>query len=703
MKQTKPNHNVGQQATIQNPTQKSSTIQAKQRPVQRRFKAPMQTRQCPVNKSNPKPRTIDPFYIKPNTEEAPIQQKPNNTGLPDGLKSGIEHLSGMDISDVKACYNTDKPMQFQAFTPQQDLNQYGVDLSEYQEQPNSSFPASVGATATIQGKNIHYAPGEYTEKNRKHELGHAIDNAKNGTPKGDQIINGQLVDTTREKAADKIAETPLQRKEINHKKPLQARVVSKILQLTKKKKKKKTRKPKASRPVTFTWDDCVKQAGITAINLANRLGLTPKEIMDIVWANHNAGSSRFKTLFIQKNREKNIKAVKDKNKSIIDGIVKNFLDNSRNPQDWTHEQVEEAHQDIIQQSLRNTRQALYEEDINLITVLNQIYGEIVESRRGKRGATLGFTKDAAKSSTSLTPDQGIGHASHLLTGDKPLNVRDKKHINKGKNKNTEELTAERQSYIRQIKYPDMQEGETHAMGLGHDVVAHSYYEDKQEYDDYGSLTNNLERHYPDENARREVVGKVYNYLGLTYKANSLPNNKKQEEKEEKYDSKKKIIKKNPGRFIRQFATIQMVEKGRENEARGNRKELFLIEKALLHTVKQGFRAVYKKNHEKGGFAGKGGKKWFTQQYTKQDSDNKSMKVEEKNSHQTNTSSVNNNSRIAGVVYLESERQINQRSWNQGDIFAIEQGGTMAYYRWTVNHHVGTSFSKKDIVRYLIGG
>ena len=91
-------------------------------------------------------------------------------------------------------------------------SQYKVDLSGYKEHPNSSFPASVGAEATIQGNNIHYGPGKFTEQNRKHELGHAIDNTLNGTPKGDKVINGQSIDTTREAAADKIMNTPLQAK-----------------------------------------------------------------------------------------------------------------------------------------------------------------------------------------------------------------------------------------------------------------------------------------------------------------------------------------------------------------------------------------------------------------------------------------------------------------------------------------------------------
>ena len=39
---------------------------------------------------------------------------PNNTGLPDNLKTGVEQLSGMSLDDVKVHYNSDKPAQLQA-------------------------------------------------------------------------------------------------------------------------------------------------------------------------------------------------------------------------------------------------------------------------------------------------------------------------------------------------------------------------------------------------------------------------------------------------------------------------------------------------------------------------------------------------------------------------------------------------------------
>ena len=86
---------------------------------------------------------------------------------------------------------------------------YGVDTSNLKATHNSSFPAKINAEATIQGNNIHFAPGKDTNYNIRHEVSHAIDNAINGTPKGDRIVNGQKVDTTREKVVDRMAIAPL--------------------------------------------------------------------------------------------------------------------------------------------------------------------------------------------------------------------------------------------------------------------------------------------------------------------------------------------------------------------------------------------------------------------------------------------------------------------------------------------------------------
>ncbi len=56
--------------------------------------------------NNPSKQVKEQSLVAPfNGISFTIQQKQaplkNTTGLPDNLKSGIEHLSGIDISDVK--------------------------------------------------------------------------------------------------------------------------------------------------------------------------------------------------------------------------------------------------------------------------------------------------------------------------------------------------------------------------------------------------------------------------------------------------------------------------------------------------------------------------------------------------------------------------------------------------------------------------
>jgi cell fate (sporulation/competence/biofilm development) regulator YlbF (YheA/YmcA/DUF963 family) len=77
-------------------------------------------------------------------EEGPAPA-PNRTGLPDGLKSGIESLSGIAMDNVKVHYN-------------------------------SSQPAQLNALAYAQGSDIHVAPGE--EKHLPHEAWHVVQQAQ---------------------------------------------------------------------------------------------------------------------------------------------------------------------------------------------------------------------------------------------------------------------------------------------------------------------------------------------------------------------------------------------------------------------------------------------------------------------------------------------------------------------------------------------
>lgn len=70
-----------------------------------------------------------------------IQKQTNNTGLPTGLKTGIEQLSGFSMDDVKVHYNSAKPAQLQAH-------------------------------AYAQGTDIYVAPGQ--QRHLPHEAWHVV-------------------------------------------------------------------------------------------------------------------------------------------------------------------------------------------------------------------------------------------------------------------------------------------------------------------------------------------------------------------------------------------------------------------------------------------------------------------------------------------------------------------------------------------------
>lgn len=74
-------------------------------------------------------------------ESAQREEKNNNTGLPDNLKTGIEVFSGYGLDGVKVHYNSEKPAQLQAL-------------------------------AYTQGTDIHIAPGQ--EKHLPHEAWHVV-------------------------------------------------------------------------------------------------------------------------------------------------------------------------------------------------------------------------------------------------------------------------------------------------------------------------------------------------------------------------------------------------------------------------------------------------------------------------------------------------------------------------------------------------
>ena len=108
-----------------------------------------------------------------------IQKKNNNGGLPSNLKSGVEKLSGQDMSDVSVHKNSDKPAQ-------------------------------LNAHAYAQGKDIHLGPGQ--EKHLPHEAWH-IAQQKQGRVQPNKQLKSDIPindDDSLEKEADEMGMKALQ-------------------------------------------------------------------------------------------------------------------------------------------------------------------------------------------------------------------------------------------------------------------------------------------------------------------------------------------------------------------------------------------------------------------------------------------------------------------------------------------------------------
>jgi hypothetical protein len=115
---------------------------------------------------------------KPALLKSVVQKKdndtattPNNTGMPDNLKAGIENLSGMTMDDVQVHYNSDKPAQ-------------------------------LSALAYAQGNDIHIGPGQ--EKHLPHEAWHVVQQRQGRVQATTQLKEGIPVndDASLESEAD---------------------------------------------------------------------------------------------------------------------------------------------------------------------------------------------------------------------------------------------------------------------------------------------------------------------------------------------------------------------------------------------------------------------------------------------------------------------------------------------------------------------
>jgi hypothetical protein len=108
-----------------------------------------------------------PAQLKAGTANAHAAGPTATAGLPARLRSGVEHLSGVAMDDVKVHYG-------------------------------SSAPAQIGALAFTRGAEIHVAPGQ--EQHLAHEAWHVV-----------QQKQGRVAETTQRKGIGVNADTALER------------------------------------------------------------------------------------------------------------------------------------------------------------------------------------------------------------------------------------------------------------------------------------------------------------------------------------------------------------------------------------------------------------------------------------------------------------------------------------------------------------
>jgi hypothetical protein len=101
----------------------------------------------------------------------PVQKMPNQTGLPDALKTGVEAMSGLSMDDVRVHRNSNKPAQLQAHAYAQGST---IHLGSGQEKhlPHEAWhvvqqkQGRVMSTTQSQGVGINNDPGLESEADR---------------------------------------------------------------------------------------------------------------------------------------------------------------------------------------------------------------------------------------------------------------------------------------------------------------------------------------------------------------------------------------------------------------------------------------------------------------------------------------------------------------------------------------------------------
>ncbi len=120
----------------------------------------LQRRFTPVQRKEESPLQLQTKDAGGVTQFKPVQKKTNQTGLPDNLKSGVESLSGMNLSDVKVHYDSPQPSQYNALAYAQGTD---IHIGSGQEQhlPHEAWHVAqqkqgrVQATTQMKGAGIN--------------------------------------------------------------------------------------------------------------------------------------------------------------------------------------------------------------------------------------------------------------------------------------------------------------------------------------------------------------------------------------------------------------------------------------------------------------------------------------------------------------------------------------------------------------------
>lgn len=241
-----------------------------------------------------------------------------------------------------------------------------------------------------------------------------------------------------------------------------------------------------------------------------------------------------------------------------------------------------------------------------ILVLDRVIGDKDQGPQGGGVGSPGFTRERTEKAQIIEAKGAHEYIANTILGHDGKTVRDQ--IRKNPN---DENKGKASDMIRKINYPDAlkdadgNETEIHAIGLGNDVLAASWVGETRYASPYQQIAREIDEIKNNYFSQKPetLANIIAKYAGVPITEGKVSLTKKQNEE---FGSK-----------IREFATIQIAEKGREmkraQEARVEDKKL--VEEALKKAATEGFYNVYVRNtRDNAPFAAEGGQKRLREIY-----------------------------------------------------------------------------------------